>query len=62
VWVLEFLDEFTHVSESSARMQHLDVSVAAVLVAQACNVGLVPVENENQEALTRKRLSHIEQS
>jgi TnpA family transposase len=57
-----FLDEFTHVSESSARMQHLDVSVAAVLVAQACNVGLVPVENENHEALTRKRLSHIEQS
>ncbi len=57
-----FLDEFTHVSESSTRMQHLDVSVAAVLIAQACNVGLVPVENENHEALTRKRLSHIEQS
>lgn len=49
VWT-GFLDEFTHVSEASARMRHLDVSVAAVLIAQACNVGLVPVENENHEA------------
>ncbi|MBG6240211.1 hypothetical protein IWX78_003206 [Mycetocola sp. CAN_C7] len=35
-----FLSEFSHVSEASARMDQLDVSVAAILVAEACNVGL----------------------
>ena len=57
-----FLDEFTHASESAARMDRRELSIAAVLIAQACNVGLTPVENETDEALTRKRLSHIEQS
>src|SRR5699024_3137675 len=35
-----FADEFTHVSESNARAEDLTVSVCAVLLAEACNIGL----------------------
>ena len=38
-----FLDEYTHVGERGPRMDGLPVSVAALLVAEACNVGLTPV-------------------
>jgi hypothetical protein len=57
-----FLTEFSHVSQASARMDDLDVSVAAVLIAEACNVGLIPVVNESTPALTRGRLSHVDQN
>ncbi len=57
-----FLSEFTHVSESVARMEQLDVSVAAVLIAEACNVGLTPVVSETSPALTRGRLTHVDQN
>lgn len=56
-----FLSEFSHVSEASARMDHLDVSVAAILVAEACNVGLTPVVKDGHPALTRGRLAHVDQ-
>lgn len=57
-----FLSQFTHVSESAARMEQLDVSVAAVLIAEACNVGLTPVVSETSPALTRGRLTHVDQN
>ena len=56
-----FLSEFSHVSEASARMDQLDVSVAAILVAEACNVGLTPVVKDGHPALTRGRLAHVDQ-
>lgn len=37
-------------------------SVAALLVAEACNVGLTPVTNPAVPALTRGRLSHVDQN
>jgi TnpA family transposase len=57
-----FLDEYTHVGELGPRMGDLPVSVAALLVAEACNVGLTPVTNPNVPALTRGRLSHVDQN
>lgn len=57
-----FLTEFSHVSEATARMDELGTSVAAVLIAEACNVGLTPVVSENNPALTRVRLSHVDQN
>lgn len=57
-----FLSEFSHVSEASARMGQLDVSVAAILVAEACNVGLTPVIKDGHPALTRGRLTHVDQN
>ncbi|TDW26979.1 Tn3 family transposase [Cryobacterium psychrophilum] len=56
-----FLSEFSHVSEASARMDQLAVSVAAILVAEACNVGLTPVVKDGHPALTRGRLAHVDQ-
>ena len=36
--------------------------LVALLVAEACNVGLVPVIKDGDEALTRGRLSHVDQN
>ncbi len=55
-----FLDAYTHFSGAGARMRELPVSVAAVLIAQACNVGLTPVVAEGNPELTRDRLGHVE--
>ena len=57
-----FLDTFTHASEHTARLADLEVSVAAVLIAEACNVGFRPVTNETIGALTSARLSHVDQN
>jgi TnpA family transposase len=57
-----YLDEFAHLSQATARMDDLPVSVAAVLVAEACNVGFRPVVKANVPALTRNRLSHVDQN
>jgi hypothetical protein len=57
-----YLDEFTHVSEAGARLEDLAVSVAAVLVAEACNIGFRPVVKPSVPALTRDRLSHVDQN
>ncbi len=57
-----FLDAFTHVSEGASRMAGLPVSLVALLVAEACNIGLTPVTNSNHVELTRTRLSHVDQN
>jgi hypothetical protein len=57
-----FLNEYTHVGGLGPRMDDLPVSVAALLVAEACNVGLTPVTNPGVPALTRGRLSHVDQN
>ncbi|WP_446443398.1 Tn3 family transposase [Pseudocitrobacter faecalis] len=38
-----FTREFTHVSESEARAKDLHVSLCAVLLAEACNIGHEPL-------------------
>ncbi|WP_438388980.1 Tn3 family transposase [Actinopolyspora saharensis] len=57
-----FLSEFTHASGGQARMADAEISLAAVLVASATNVGYAPVARENHTALSRSRLSHTEQN
>jgi len=57
-----FLTEFTHVSEGTARAEDLGVSICAVLVAAACNTGLEPVVQPGSPALTRGRLSWVDQN
>jgi hypothetical protein len=54
-----FADEFTHVSESNARADGLAVSICAVLMAEACNIGLEPFIKPHLPALTRRRLSWV---
>ena len=56
-------DEFDHVAEGSgARVRDLHRSVCAVLLAEACNVGLKPLVDPSDPALTRSRLSWVQQN
>lgn len=48
-----FADEFFHASEASARADDPSVSISAVLMAEACNIGLEPLIRSNVPALTR---------
>jgi TnpA family transposase len=57
-----FLSGFTHVSEGAARADDLGVSICAVLVAEACNIGLEPVVQASNPALSRPRLSWVDQN
>lgn len=57
-----YVDEFFHVSESNARADDLTVSICAVLMAEACNIGLEPLIKHNVPALTRHRLSWVKQN
>tara|TARA_R110001583_G_scaffold194501_1_gene365510 strand:+ start:2179 stop:5184 length:3006 start_codon:yes stop_codon:yes gene_type:complete len=57
-----FADEFTHVSESNARAEDLTISICAVLLAEACNIGLEPLIKHQVPALTRHRLSWVKQN
>lgn len=57
-----FLDAFTHVSEGGTRMGDLAISMCAVLVAQACNIGLKAVSRPHVPALTLSRLSWVQQN
>ncbi len=57
-----FADEFTHVSEANARAEDLNVSICAVLLAEACNIGLEPLIKHQVPALTRHRLSWAKQN
>ena len=57
-----FLDQYTHLGALGPRMDDLPVSVAALLVAEACNIGLTPVTSPDNPALTRDRLSHVDQN
>ncbi|WP_410376066.1 hypothetical protein [Enterobacter sp. CPE_E222] len=38
---------FFHASEASARVDDLPVSISAVLMAEACNIGLEPLIGSN---------------
>ncbi|NET91488.1 MAG: Tn3 family transposase [Kamptonema sp. SIO1D9] len=57
-----FLDEFTHLNESQARVSDLSISLCAILIAKGCNVGLSPLVRQGIPALTRSRLAWVEQN
>ena len=57
-----FAGEFRHVSQGDARVGDLDLSPCAVLLAEACNIGLEPLVRPDVPALTRGRLSWVQQN
>jgi len=57
-----FASQFTHVSEGSARVADLPISICAALLAEACNVGLEPLLRHTVPALTRGRLAWVHQN
>ncbi|MGO9955276.1 MAG: Tn3 family transposase [Solirubrobacteraceae bacterium] len=54
-----FTTAFTHEREPSARLSDLEVSVIAVLIAHACNVGYKPLVDEKVSALRLERLKYV---
>lgn len=61
-WEPGFVEAFRSWSGSDARLDGLDISVAACLVAQATNVGYAPMVNRSNPSLHRDRLSHVAQT
>jgi len=57
-----FADKFTHLSQENARVEDLSTSICAVLLAEACNIGLEPLVRPDVPALTRGRLSWVQQN
>jgi TnpA family transposase len=57
-----FADEFTHISQSHARVDNLVLSLCAVLTAEACNIGLEPLVRPDVPALTYGRLAWVQQN
>jgi hypothetical protein len=58
----QFAGAFTHISERTARAVDLDLSVCAVLLAEACNTGFEPLIRSDLPALCRDRLSWVNQN
>jgi Tn3 transposase DDE domain len=58
----DFASRFTHVSEHASRVSDLSVSICAVLIAEACNIGLEPLVRADVPALRRARLSWVNQN
>ncbi len=57
-----FTEAFTHITENRSRIDHLPISVSAVLIAEACNIGLEPLVKPNNPILSRDRLSWVQQN
>jgi Tn3 transposase DDE domain len=54
-------DAFTHISGAETSMENFPVSLCAVWLAEACNVGLTPVVKPDVPALRRGRLVQVDQ-
>jgi TnpA family transposase len=52
-----FLDEYTHMAGAETREPGLPETLSALLVSEACNVGLTPVADETYPPLSRARLN-----
>jgi len=54
-----FARQFSHQSERSGRVADLEMSLCAVLLSEACNVGLEPLVESGHRALSRDRLEWV---
>jgi TnpA family transposase len=57
-----FANAFTHLSEGLARAEDLNVSICAILLAEACNISLAEVANPGIPALSPNRLAWVSQN
>ncbi|AND28826.1 transposase [Bacillus sp. Root11] len=57
-----FMDGFRHISEAKSRINELPISICALLISQACNIGLRPLVQDGVPSLERDRLTWIEQN
>jgi TnpA family transposase len=56
-----FLSAFTHLNEREAFVDELAVSLCAILLADACNIGLAPLISPTIPALREDRLRWVQQ-
>jgi hypothetical protein len=61
-WLPGFVAAFTAASGGETRLADLDVTIAAALTAHALNIGYTPVISPGVAALTRGRVSHVDQN
>lgn len=61
-WHPEFVNAFTSIANGEPQLGDLSTTVAAALTAQALNIGYTPVVSSTIPALTRDRISHVEQN
>lgn len=54
-------EAFTHISGSDSGMEGFTTSLRAVLLSEACNVGMTPVIKPDVPALTTGRLAQVDQ-
>ena len=57
-----FADEFTHISEDRSWVEDLPLSICAVLMAEACNIGIDAVTKPDVPALEQDRLLWVQQN
>ncbi|MGF1919469.1 Tn3 family transposase [Enterococcus faecalis] len=53
---LNFTDSFTQLTDNDTRMSDFHITMNAVLLSEACNIGLAPVTKGNTPVLTKDRL------
>jgi TnpA family transposase len=58
----QFADEFTHISEDRSWVEDLPLSICAVLMAEACNIGVNAVTKPDIPALEQDRLLWVQQN
>ncbi|MCX5233219.1 Tn3 family transposase [Streptomyces sp. NBC_00233] len=56
------MNHLHHVSEADSRAEHLVVPLAAVLVAEACNIGIHAMVSEDEPGRSRDQLFWVEQN
>ncbi len=61
-WQPDFVDAFTAASGGETRLSDLNVTIAAALTSHAHNIGFTPVIDPGAKALTRGRISHVDQN
>ena len=54
--------QFTHISQNNDRVDNLALSICAVLAAEACNIGIEPLVDPENPALTYARLAWVQQN
>lgn len=57
-----FTEQFTHISQNNSRIKDFDISICAVLIANACNIGIEPLVQSGVPALEYDRLTWVEQN
>ncbi|EGO8405602.1 Tn3 family transposase, partial [Enterococcus faecalis] len=56
---LMLTQSFNHLSDKDTKMKDLDISLLAVLLSEACNIGFSPVSKEGVDSLKYDRLVYV---